>query len=255
MVFKGKPFKGAGVHGLGVELKVVSPQVFRMVHCCIRVLDECDDIIPVIGEKTDADASGNYHFMVIQVKGLRNGADYALRHPGRILDIGDVVQKDCEFVSAKARHRGVQIPYVVPADDIAPAYANQKPFRNPLQKLVAYTVAKGVIDILEPVQIQEKDCRNPFCPDCMVKRMSQMLLEEEAIPQAGQAVKIGEIVYLRLSLLTCVYVFHDPGLPERLAVVIVVNFSFGVHNPFFSVGKEYPIVDVIRLPAQERFIY
>src|SRR5882672_12038217 len=136
--------------------------------------------------KGDAYAGGGVELGSLNADRGRQHRQYAFGHPQAVLTAGYRLQYHDEFIAAEARD-GVDS-----ADDAA------EPLRNFLEQFVARTMAQGVIDGLESIQIQKHQGERLATSVGKRYRLADPVFEQGAIRQSGEGVMGGEVAQLRV---------------------------------------------------------
>ncbi|EXI75312.1 MAG: hypothetical protein AW07_01213 [Candidatus Accumulibacter sp. SK-11] len=96
----------APVHLEGKELGVVAALLLRLVHRRVSVAHQGFDLHTILGVDGDADAARDMQIGAADVVRLADQADQTtLDDLTDLLDVGDAVEDDDEFVAAHATHR------------------------------------------------------------------------------------------------------------------------------------------------------
>ncbi len=131
------------VHDVAEHLHVVAAAVFRLVHGGIRMLQQLDHVRTIPGKHADADAARGLQRVLIDDDGAVQGLHYPARAQGHFVVRLDVAEYDDELVPAHAD------------DDVGVAHAGAQTGSHLLKELVAGLMAPGVVDVFEPIEIQE----------------------------------------------------------------------------------------------------
>ena len=95
--------------------------------------------------KADADAGRDEQLALVNVERDAQRLGDLLRDLGGVFDVLDVRNEQREFVAAESRHR---VPF---------AHASANAFGERFEQMIADRVAEGVVDVFEPIEIEEKD--------------------------------------------------------------------------------------------------
>src|SRR5439155_8120434 len=145
------------------------------------ILDERLGIQAVIRVHADADAGRDENVSLLDGKRIPNALEEFRRDSGRILFRRDPCEENDELVSSQAR------------DGIASPYARLQPLGDAPQQLVSGSVAEGVIDHLESVEIQEESDQLLAASARLREGDRQAVVEEHAVRKSGQGVMEGEM--------------------------------------------------------------
>ena len=141
---------------------------------------------PSRGADRDADAGADDHLMPVDVVGRADGLDDAAREGCGVGRLGDADLQDGELVAAHAR------------DDVGVPRQRAQPFGDHLEKLVAGGMAERVVDVLEVVEI-EKMRGHFFAAFGPGERLFELLIEQDAVGQAGQGIVMRHVGDLGLG--------------------------------------------------------
>lgn len=93
----------------------------------------------------------------------------------------------------------------MPGDRVTRPHARFEPLRHFLKQVVAHSMAKGVIDDFEAIQIHVEYGNNDLMALRIGYCLSDAIFEEVTIRKPGQAVIVGE----RVDFLLCLLSFGD----------------------------------------------
>ncbi|MCY1425710.1 hypothetical protein D9M71_415050 [compost metagenome] len=129
-------------------------------------------------------------------------------------------QQDDEFVAAQAGH-GVDV-----AQLLAQAMGDA------LEQQVAHWVAETVVDVLEAVEVDEKNGAVEVVVGGFDQRQLQAALEQQAVGQAGERVVVGLVVEPRLGVLER----RDVGEHTDVVGDLLLAIAHGADGEPFGVG-------------------
>ena len=152
----------------------------------VGVAHERVGVLAVAGADGDADAGADDHLLPVDLVGAADGFDHATRKRSGVGRLGDVSLQNGKLVATHAR------------DDVGVARERAQPFRDHLEEFVAGGVAEGVVDVLEVVEIEEV-CRYLFTAFGPGKRLFELLIEQDAVGQAGERVVMRHVGDLGLG--------------------------------------------------------
>src|SRR5207245_7665609 len=168
------------------------------------------DVCSVVGEDADADTGGDRYLVLVEAERLLQRVEDAARHPRRVLAAGDFGEGDDELVPPEPGD-GLPGPGRIAAGyGVAAPEALLQPFGDSLQEPVAEGVAEGVVDPLEPIDVEKENCERLALPPGAVERQPPPLREEPAVRPAAQPVVVGEEADLVLGLLAFRRVLRRP---------------------------------------------
>jgi hypothetical protein len=125
------------------------PVSLGLVHGHVGFAQQGAQIGAVGGEQSDTDAGGAVDRYVLQVEGLAQRRA-ELDRDGRRLVAAGVVEQDHELVATKAHKQVLGTQVLAQADTHLD------------QQLIPYVVPRAVVDLLEPVQVQEQQRLPPM---------------------------------------------------------------------------------------------
>ena len=168
-----------------------------------------------------------------QVERLGQLALDAVRHPGRVAGVADVVHQDRELVAAEPRHRvaGPHAPLDAPGD-------------GP-EQLVADAVAEAVVDDLEPVEVDEQHREAVLgAPLGAAEGAAEQVGEQRAVGEAGQGVVEGVVEQLLLRQLALGDVGERPRHPVRLPGLVAHRHAAAQHPAIAAVLVQDAVLDL-----------
>ena len=190
VLFELAPVTGRLVHARGEELNVVAPGRLRVIHRSVGILHEDFHALAVGGEDGDADARGRVQSMSFDLVGPRQRLENLACHALGRQRVGPG-EHDDEFVTAET------------GDDVAVAHAAAQPRRNLQQECVADVVTEGVVDVLEPIEIEEHHGHRTTV--ALASRRGQRLIEASlqvrAVGEIRQRVEMRQVADLLLGRL------------------------------------------------------
>ena len=160
-----------------VDLEVVAALVLGRIHRLVRMLEQGIGVVGVVGEKAHAHRHGDLqlHAVFQEDRRLHHLHDL-LGHAQHVVVLDDVAQHDGELVARIARHR------VGGADAAAQALGDGA------QHLIAGGMAVGVVDGLEPVQVDEQQGEALAVADRLAQDRLQPVVEQQPVGQPGQGI-------------------------------------------------------------------
>ncbi len=159
--------------------------VFRVVHRDVCPLKEGCDVVSVVGRERDSRRSCDREGDPIYVHRLGDRPEQIAHDAQGLFGPGDVRHDEREFVASEPGNRRS-----------ATARADEA-FGDLAQQPIAGVVAKGVIDFLETVEVEQGDCR----PARLCERVRRAIKEQDPVRQPGQQV-VGRLVPLACGLET-----------------------------------------------------
>ncbi len=168
------------VHVGGEETQLVPALGLGVVHGRIRLAQKKFVVIAIIRKDGDADAGGREH-LDGAADDQRSG-QFVEDPGGRHLHVEDaarVGQDDRELVTAE------------PGDGVVVVECGADAGCRRLDELVAGAVPETVVDVLEPVEVEEQQRDDVPVPLRARHGLDQPVAEEIAVGQAGQSVEVG----------------------------------------------------------------
>ena len=204
--FEGATRIGALVH-LALE-KAISAAAIGLdaVQCEVGVLQKLVRLRAVARRERDADAGVDGKLVTVDHHRLANGVADA---PGEFDDVGGAHDRglnDGELVAPK------------PGNDVARPHHGAQASGNDVEQFVAGRMTKGVVDILELVEIEIEN-RKVRAGAKLVQHAFELLAEQHAIRQVRQRIVVRKVCDLLLGALLLGDVFQrcDPAaVGERL---------------------------------------
>ena len=142
----------------------------------------------------------------------------------------DFRQQDQELVAAVA------------ADRIRLAHAGRQAARHRAQHLVADGVAERVVDVLEPIAIEEQHREPPAVAARQRDRSREAVVQQQPVRQIGQRIVLGEVQHLQPALARDDDVAeHDHGA-EDVAVAVVNRRRRMLDGGFLAVAADQDVV-------------
>ena len=150
--------------------------------------------------KADADAGRDEQLALVNVERDAQRLGDLLRDLGGVFDVLDVRNEQREFVAAESRHR---VPF---------AHASANAFGERFEQMIADRVAEGVVDVFEPIEIEEKDGQALLRARRLRDAHDQSIDEERTIRQSGERIVIREMFDLGAGQLRrFAFVFEQTG--------------------------------------------
>ena len=169
-----------------VEHPVVHRQpqmrLLRDVHGDIRVLQQGLEIGAVLRRDGDADAGLDVEAGSLEHERSGEFGPDAPAQRLRVHRIGNVRQQDDELVTAE------------PGDAVALAHDGGQPRADLLQQQVAMVMAESVVDLLEPVEVEEQQRHPPAGTVRPLDGGQRAAAQELAIRQPRERIVVGEVV-------------------------------------------------------------
>jgi hypothetical protein len=119
------------------------------------------------------------------------------------------------------------------------AHERIEPGRHPGQEPVTRAVAEAVVDRLEVVKVEGQDCERSTVPQTAGERMTQPVLEQGPVRQAGERIverRAAKLILERLARADIAHVEHQP-LDRGTAATIAPTTSID-STPVTSAPRE-----------------
>ncbi len=126
----------------------------------------------------------------------------------RLLAAGLGLQQQGEFVAAHARHGVVVVD------------AGQQALGHVLEHAIARRMAKGVIDRLETVEVEEHQHHPGLLPLGLLQGGVQAVLEQRAVGQVGEGIVVGQAVDALLAGLAFADVGEEAHIAGQVAFIV-----------------------------------
>ena len=133
--------------GRGVVERPAAAGPLGAVHRDVRALEQHARLVAVLAGERDADAGGERDRHLGQVERLLEAGQQLAGDRARLDRRVQVGQADGELVAAETGHR------------VRAAQGGAQPFRDLTQQQVAGVVAERVVDVLEPVEVEQQQTR------------------------------------------------------------------------------------------------
>ncbi len=191
-----------------VELVVVAALLFRLVHGHVGALQQIFGRLSVARKNCDPDARGDVDFTRCDRK-----ATVEL-HANPVGDRGDArlgfdaFQENGKLVAAETR------------DGVLVAHAAADAFGGRAKDLITCVVPEHVVDLLEPIQIDEENRERAAGVPRPGDALAEAMEEEAPVGQPGQHVMICQVKQAQLVFLVSVDVGDRSGEAQGLAALI-----------------------------------
>jgi hypothetical protein len=160
--------------------EAVPPAVLHVVHRHVGVLHQHVGVAAVVGVEGDAGARREVELAALDDVRRPELAQQVLRDRCGVGRIAHFLQHHDELVAAEPRH------------GVAAAQRPRQPRRHLLEDLVADVVAERVVDVLEPVEVEEHQRHAGAVAARVHERLAQAVGEQVAVGEAGEAVVVRE---------------------------------------------------------------
>ena len=167
---------GGLAHGLVKAASHIAPVRLGPVHGLVGAADQGGHVQPVIRIPGDADAGPQPVFHLADADRFLQGLERLHGEEDAAFLFLQVRHQDDKFVPAEAAHR------VGLAENVFQTLG------HPLQHLVPDPVAVGVVDGLEPVQVQEQHPQQGVLPVGPGDFLAAPVFQQGAVGQAGEGV-------------------------------------------------------------------
>ncbi len=205
-----QPLDRRRIHLRGIEDVAVSPGALRVIHGGVGVADQVDDVVGVLRAGGDADAGGDFEFVLADVQRARHLAQQQARERGALLVAVarsvDGLGEDGELVAREPPH------YRFTRQDADQALADG------LEHAVAGIVAERVVDLLEVVHVHVEQHESAATTQAARDRLVQQVLELHAVRHLGERVEARQVADAAFGALAV----RDVAQHEDLALEIGV---------------------------------
>ena len=181
---------GLGVHGLVVDLIGVAAFGLGLVHRGVGELEQVGRHQGVV--RIQADSQRRRDVDVVALVHLQRPAERQqdfTRHAFHRLQAADVLEDHGELVAAQARHR------------VRSAEGRLQSGSRGLEQAVAGRMAERIVDVLEPVQVEEQHRHPGFLATRADDGPAEALGQQRPVRQAGQGVVVGQVAQFLLGAL------------------------------------------------------
>src|SRR5215203_2348102 len=128
-----------------VEMYAVSPDLLCPIHCYISVAYERRRLLRVLRKKRYPDTGGDINLLPLDEYGLCQHGLHAIRGELNFCDTLDIFHHHDEFIAT------------LPCYCVGFPHALFQAVRHHLQQDVACSMAQGVIDLFEAIEVDEQD--------------------------------------------------------------------------------------------------
>ena len=163
------------------ELNIITPVLLGVVHREVRVLQQCVRVHAVVRISGDTDAAGDVQIVLVDRMGRGKRRQYFFGTDVCILWMRYVREQDDEFIAP------------LPADRVAAAHARPQSIRDGLQQAVADRMAQGIVNVLETIHVQKKQCQLALATAGQRYCLFQSVAQQYPVGQIGQTVVLGQI--------------------------------------------------------------
>ena len=205
-----QPHAVAGGFGLlfGVALDVVAALTLGLVHGGVGVADQGLGVVAVLREDADPEAGADEEFLMIDGQRRGQAGEDALGRAGGELLVVDVFDQDHEFIAAEA------------GDGVLLAHAVEQARGDLLEHRVAHRVTKGVVDVLEVVEVEKHHRHHVVVPAGAAQGGVDAVVEQAAVGQAGERVVVRHVLELRFGVLGGGDVGENAQVVRNLALLV-----------------------------------
>ena len=147
-----------------------------LVHRDVTRAQEFGCRVSVVGKERHPDARAHVDMHPVEHDGPAQRVEEALSHDPPARCSLRVAHHDAELVATK------------PRDQLVPAEGLDQSECDDAKELVADVVSKGVVDVLESIEVDEQQRHAPTGRSCLVDRVAEMAQQHPAIRQTRQLV-------------------------------------------------------------------
>ena len=188
-----QPVHALRIHAVVVEQEGILAAGLGLVHRRVRRLEQTLDGVGVAWGDCDTDAGGYHQLVFVDTDGLQQAVEKPLGHLAHGVVVLHLVQHHSKLVAAQARHIDTRLAVDIVGHHVTVAHAAGQPLRHFLQQEVTGAVTQGVVDALEIVQVEEHQGERFVIAPRQAQQQVQLLGEQAAIGQGGQAVEVGQL--------------------------------------------------------------
>ena len=210
-----------GIDFRGEETEVVAPLRLRAIHRRVRVLEQGLGVVAVLRVQAHAQAGAGVEFPSGHEKRLGRRLQHALYDMVHAFSAALVHQHQDELVAAQARDR------------VAFTHADLEPLRHHLQQLVARAVPQAVVEILEVVQVEERNRELVPLALGVRDRLMQAVVQEVAVGQSGKRIVAG-LVLQPLAIGLDLRDVADESFQRHWLAAVGIEHQAFLGHPFLS---------------------
>ena len=201
-----------GAH-LGDERDAVAAGFLAAIHRDVRVLEQGRRVLAVVGKHRDPDARAEPALLPVHHERLGQRFQEAKAELVDVDLVGDVLGEHDEFVAAE------------PGDRVGVPNRLAEPPRHHFQDFIAGVVSEGVVDVLEPVEVDEQQGEGTIVAARDRDRMIQPLEELGSIVETRQRIEAREPADFRLDQLLLRDVEPDAAVSDEGSVLGEYGFA------------------------------
>ncbi|MNM93221.1 hypothetical protein D3C81_1055880 [compost metagenome] len=99
LVFQIQTLHRAGLQAVGIELEIVTAQMFGMLHGHVRLIDQCRNFPGVVWKQTDAHGGTDHQLMPIDRDRYPQFGCQSCRHPRQAREVAVRVEQHGELIA------------------------------------------------------------------------------------------------------------------------------------------------------------
>ncbi len=207
-----------GIHVRREEAIRITAVGFGPVQGEVGTFDQFDSRCRVGGSKGDSDADAHRSGNAVEIVRRRDRRADPIGQSRDLVAPADCGLNDRELVASEASH------------EIGVTHATSQPRRNRFKQVVASQVSVRVVDVLEPVEVEQQKRRLPAAPD-LGEGIFESLVELRAVGQPRQRIVMSQVRNSLLSLLLLGDVVNHHDQVLGLVVFIRDDQPGCVHHP------------------------
>jgi hypothetical protein len=208
--FQRAPPVGFGLHLIRIDLEAVAPIALRSIERKIGIAQDLVDALTMGGNQGDPDAAADDDRVAVDLIRRADRLDQPRSQNSRAVQQIAVcgLCNNRKLVATETRR------------DVGFATRGLDPSGHALEKLVSSLMPQGIVDGLEPVEVEKKNREFRAETPMPRERCVEPLLEQVAVREPRQSVKMGQLLDADLGVLSIrnVFVRRNPT-PVRHRVV------------------------------------
>ena len=208
VVLQHLPVRGLGVHRLFVEAMLAAPGRLGGVERQIGVADHRVGAGAARVADGDADRGADRHLVALDRVGARHLLDQGLGKRFQQAGLDDARQHRLEFVAAQA------------SDLAVVAHDGLQPIGDLAQQRVADRVAERIVDVLEPVEVDQEQGAALLPARGIAQRFVERLAHHRPVRQAGQRIEARQAADFLFAAPLFGEVRADPAEAHEAALLV-----------------------------------
>lgn len=178
-----------------VELHLVAAEFLGAVHGLVGVPQQIVGRARVVRVDRDPDAGADHDLVLAHQHRLLQCLLDALGNAQGVVGAAQRLGHDGELVAPQPRH-GEALFQIGTAYGVTAPQGGPEPCRHLLQQPVAGVVPQAVVDVLEPVEVEEHQRHRLPAAARAGDGQTQAVAEQRSVGQTGQRVEVGQLLQL-----------------------------------------------------------